>query len=200
MASWPRAANLENRRAVDVYAIGQVVSDDDGALENGARSREDIHAETVVQEAAVGQFSGGAVSDGYPRETVISRGCIPHAEGCAVHAKDALAWAVLDRESLDGHAASAVNSHDTVEFRRGPASAVEGCRPLSIERDSIRLDAHPFEAGPGDPNRVARAGLGQDFRDLVSAIAVHLFLVRAADGCPAHRRHKHSDAKNHKLP
>ena len=102
-----------------------------------------------------------------------------------MRAKNALTWAVLDCEPLDRDAAGAVNGDNAVEFRSGPAPAIKGCRPLSVQCYSICLDAHLLDAGPGDANGVARFGPSQDFRDVLSAIAIHHSHVRGGIACPS---------------
>jgi hypothetical protein len=55
---------------------------------------------------------------------------------------------------------------------------------LSVQCYSICLDADPLDAGPGDANDVARFGPSQDFRDVLSAIAIHHSHVRGGIACP----------------
>jgi hypothetical protein len=82
-----RAADLENRRTIDVYAVHEIVIDADSTLEDGARLSEHVDTgTTVAQEAAVRQLSGRTLSDGYARETVILHSRVAHAEGSAVRA------------------------------------------------------------------------------------------------------------------
>src|SRR4029077_2405567 len=178
-----RAADLDNRRTIDICAVPEILICADRTLEGGARLSEHIDTSSVAQHAAVRQLSGRTLCDGYAVATVILNSRVAHAEGSAVRAKNALTWAVLDCEPLDRDAAGAVNGDNAVEFHNGPAPAIKGCCPLSVQCYSICLDAHLLDAGPRDANGVARFGPSQDFCDVLSAIAIHHSHARGGIAC-----------------
>ena len=60
-----RAADLDNRRTIDICAAREIVIGPDRTLEDGARLSEHVDTGTVAQDAAVRQLSGRTLCDDY---------------------------------------------------------------------------------------------------------------------------------------